>query len=122
MRSLILLSLVAVGACGSGSTGPRGPAIDVRVSDETGGPVDRTAIRVILSASRLEARTDKSGRAIIRLLEGGDYDVHVVPRAGYVAGIEPLTRNVSVEQTGTATVEFTVHRVGLPGEPMPIEW
>jgi len=123
MRRLILLSLaVAAGACGSASTAPRGPAIDVRVSDEIGGPVDRTAIRVLMSASRLEARTDRSGRAMIRLLEAGDYDVHVVPRDGYVAGIEPLTRTVSVEQTGTVTVEFTVHHVGLPGEPIPTEW
>ena len=123
-RVLVALLIVAVSACGSENpAGTEAQSIDVRVIDDIGAPVKRTAIRVMASAeSRLEGRTGNDGTAEIRVEYPGSYEVRVIPSEGYLAGTEPLLKTVTVEANGTASVTFTVHRVGTTAEPKPPEW
>lgn len=118
MRRTILVTLtVSICACSSSSTGPSGPVINVIVRDENGVPVSRTPIRAVMFATQFEATTNGGGTAEIRVSDTGDYDVRVIPRDGYVAGIEPLARTVSVGPDTRVTLDFTVHRVGRSQEP-----
>jgi hypothetical protein len=118
-RMALIFTLVAAAAC-SNPAGPNGPVINVTVRDDIGTPVGRTPVRVIMSTSRFEAATNRNGNAEIQLVGAGVYDVRVIPRDGYVAGVEPLTKTVSVEPSGSAAVDFTVHRSAVStGEPPP---
>jgi hypothetical protein len=123
MRSVILGLLIAgVSACSSGTpTGPRGPVLNVRVIDDAGAPVDRMPIKVTMSEdSRVDGRTGRDGTADIRLTAAGTYEVRVIPRDGYLAGIEPLSKTVTVEANGAVTLTFTVHRAGVStADPKP---
>jgi hypothetical protein len=111
MRRFIALSIiVAALACSGEATNPAGPVINVRVIDDIGKPVDRTEIHAVMSDLRHEASTNRDGTARIRVADPGIYEIRVIPRDGYIAGVEPLTKTVTVESTSTAAVEFTVHR------------
>ena len=115
-RHFMLMSLVvAVAACDSGKgTGPDGTVITVRVVDDIGTPVNRMPVRVSQSeSSLLDARTRDDGTASIEVTSPGDYRVYVVPRAGYLAGREPLSRTVTVAPNSTVNVEFVVQRDGV---------
>ena len=117
----MLTSLVAgLVACGSG-TSPDATVIEVRVRDDIGAPVNRTAVRVSLSESaRLDATTRRDGTADIEVGDAGDYLVYVIPSEGYRAGLEPLSRTVTVVPNSKVTVDFIVHRAGVStAEPPP---
>ena len=128
MRSFITgLLIAAVWACSSGTpTSPSGPVLNVRVIDDIGAPVNRMPIKVTMSeASRVDGRTGDDGTADIRLTAAGTYEVRVIPRNGYVAGIEPLSKTVTVEENGAVTLTFTVHRTGVSTadpNPEPTYW
>jgi len=116
MRRIIFGLLVAsASACSSGTpTSLLGPVLNVRVIDDIGAPVNRMPIKVTMSeASRIDGRTGNDGTADIRLTQAGTYEVRVIPRDGYLAGIEPLSKTVTVEANGTVTLTFTVHRAGV---------
>ena len=115
-RHFMLMSLVAlVTACDSGKgTGPDGTIIAVRVLDDSGKPVSRMPIRVAQTESPLlDASTRSDGTASIEVMAPGVYRVYVVPRAGYLAGREPLSRTVTVAPNSTVTVDFVVQRDGV---------
>ena len=56
-------------------------------------------------------RTDDGGAVDISVPGAGSYEVQVVPRAGYMRGRDPLTKQVSVN--GGGAVQFTVYREGV---------
>jgi hypothetical protein len=126
MRRLVLASLIfSASACGSGEpAGPRGPVINIRVNDDIGVPVSRMPILVTRSAAaRIEGSTGTDGTLEIHLGDAGTYQVRVIPRDGYLAGVEPLSKVVTVEPDATETVMFTVHRIGVStADPGPAEW
>jgi hypothetical protein len=125
MRRLVLASLFfSVSACGSsGPTSPHGQVIDVRVSDDIGAPVDRMPIRVMAPAvDQLEGSTRRDGTLQIQVGDPGVYQVKVIPREGYLAGMEPLSKVVSVEPDESVIVTFTVHRAAVStADPPPTE-
>ena len=119
----MLTSLIAgVVACSSG-TGPDGTIINVRVRDDIGDPVSRTAVRISLSEQpRLHATTRLDGTADIDVGNAGDYVVYVIPREGYKAGLDPLSRVVNVTSNSRVTVDFVLYRDGVStGDPRPDE-
>lgn len=128
MRGVIRGLLIAgVSACSSGSpTSPQGPVLAVRVIDDAGAPVNRMPIAVrMFEATRIDGRTGIDGSADIRLSEAGTYEVRIIPRAGYVGGIEPLSKTVTVEANGSVSLTFTVHREGVSTAnppPEPTGW
>ena len=122
-RHLMLTSLAAgLLACSSG-TSPDGTIINVRVRDDTGAPVSRTAVRVSLSQQgRLNATTRRDGTADIEVGDAGEYVVFVIPSEGYRAGVEPLSRVVNVASNSRVTVDFVVYRAGVStADPRPFE-
>jgi|GEM_PF-3204867 len=125
MRRLALASLIiGVSACGSGGpTAPEGPVINVRVSDDIGAPVSRMPIRVVApAAEQLEGSTRNDGTLEIQVGDPGVYQVRVIPREGYLAGTEPLSKVVTVEPNESVIVLFTVHRAGVStATPPPTE-
>lgn len=126
MRRLVLASLIlGLSACSSGGpTSPQGPLINVRVNDDIGVPVNRMPILVTMSAAqRIEGSTGNDGTLQVKVGDPGMYHVRVIPRDGYLAGIEPLLKVVTVEPNEAETVTFTVHRVGVStADPRPTEW
>lgn len=119
----MLTSLVGgLVACDSG-TSPDSTVINVRVRDDIGAPVNRTAIRVSMSdEARLNATTRRDGTADIEVSDAGEYRVYVIPSAGYTAGQEPLSRVVTVSSNSKVTVDFVVQRAGVStADPLPIE-
>jgi hypothetical protein len=125
MRRLVLASLIfGVSACGSaGPTNPDGALIDVHVSDDIGAPVSRMPVRVIAPAvEQLEGSTRSDGTLQIQVVDPGVYQVKVIPREGYLAGMEPLSKIVSVGPDESVVVTFTVHRAGVStADPLPNE-
>lgn len=124
MRKLILLPLLlGAAACDfGGGTGSDAAVINVRVVDDSGAPISRIPVRVMLtpSAETLSARTEGDGTARVGVSGAGTYRVTVIPRAGYVGGASPLARNVEVSGSGRTTVDFTIYREGVTGEPIGI--
>ena len=110
----LLLALVASIASGcTSSTGPE-RAIEVRVADDRGAPVERMRVVVTLSGTdRQVALTRKDGTATIDVRNSGSYQVTVIPRAGYVGVPGTLTTTVTVAGESRAEVGFTVHREGI---------
>jgi len=124
MRIVILGLLIAsVSACGSGGpTSASGTVLEVRVMDDIGAPVNRMPITVTMSeTSRIDGRTGSDGIADIRVGEAGTYEVRVIPRDGYLAGIEPLSKTVTVEANDAIVLTFTVHRQGVTTADPPPE-
>lgn len=123
IRPILLTSLVAgLVACDSG-TSPDATVINVRVRDDIGAPVNRTAVRISISQNgRLNATTRRDGTASIEVDDAGDYVVYVIPSEGYRAGLEPLTRTVTVAPNSKVTVDFIVQRTGVStADPRPME-
>ena len=122
IRHLMLTLAAGVLAC-EGGTSPDATIINVRVRDDIGAPVTRTAVRVSVSDNgRLNATTRGDGTADIEVGNPGDYLVSVIPSEGYRAGLEPLSRTVTVAPGSKVTVDFVVIRAGVStAEPRPIE-
>lgn len=121
-RHFMLMPLVAVvAACDAGKgAGPDGTIITVRVIDDSGTPVNRMPVRAQTESSLLDARTSSDGTVSIEVMSEGVYRVYVVPRAGYLAGREPLSRTVTVAMNSTVTVDFVVQRDGVStADPPP---
>ena len=121
MRKLLLLGLAAglsAFGCRDG-TAPDAHAIEVRVTDDRGAPVDRMRVVVSLShTDRVRALTRKNGIVRIGVREPGSYLVTVIPRAGYIGAPGTLATTVVVADE-RSTVGFTVHREGwVPPPPI----
>lgn len=123
MRRLFPILLLAGGiACESG-TATRSTVIDVVVRDDRGVPVERMPVSAIFSTTRVDVSTRSDGTAEIRVPDGGTYLVRVTPRAGYIGSTPGLEKSVAVDANGKASVDFTVHREGVPiDRPPPGEW
>lgn len=120
MRNLIpavLLTLLA--ACDpGGGTGPNSTLISVRVRDDRGATAGRNEVVVTLpDATHVDARTGADGNADIRMVEPGTYVVTVVPRDGFVAGTDGLTKSVTVDARTRTEVRFTLYRTGWAPNP-----
>jgi len=90
--------------------------------DDIGAPVNRMPITVTMSeTSRIDGRTGSDGIADIRVGEAGTYEVRVIPRDGYLAGVEPLSKTVTVEANDAIVLTFTVHRQGVTTADPPPE-
>lgn len=126
MRSVILGMLIAgASACSSGNaTSPSGPVLEIRVVDDIGTPVSRMPIKVTMSeATPIAGTTGSDGTAGIRLIDAGTYNVRVIPREGYLAGPDPLSKSVTVEPNGSAALTFKVHRAGAASiDPFRPDW
>jgi hypothetical protein len=122
-RAVVASMLIAICGCDSGNqTGPASALINVRVRDDVGMPVDRMPVRVTMSTEDpLVTRTGADGTVDVRVTEGGVYRVWVVPREGYLAGIESLSKTISVSVNDNATVDFIVHRATVSTDPRPFE-
>lgn len=116
MRHLILASLlVGATACGlwSGSA-PDPTVIAVRVVDDRGVPVDRAEVTVTMSGTtRVDAKTRSDGLTVIDVADVGTYLVTVIPRDGYVAGSDPLSKQVTVNANEKPLVTFTLYRASI---------
>jgi hypothetical protein len=121
MRIAVLAVMVlALAGCGGGGTGPEAPAIVVSVTDDIGGPVDRMQVIVTRApADRIDGRTRGDGTIRVAVRGAGDYEVRVIPGAFYLGVPGTTSRTVTVGSGGTASVDFTVHRVSLPPPPAP---
>ena len=121
MRNLLLIPVLAVAVACSSATSPEGTVINVTVRDDRGVAVSRMPVTVSSSSgSRVETRTKGDGTVDVRVAAGGAYSISVVPREGYLAGQDPLLKNVSVAMNETATVGFTVQRSAVStAEPKP---
>ena len=105
------LALATATACGSPS-GPSGPRLSVSVRDDAGLTIERMPVTVRQAGVTLvTTRTDDRGAVEIAVPEAGNYEVQVVPRAGFTRGRDPLTKQVSVN--GGGAVQFTVYREGV---------
>ena len=124
MRIALLSALIlGLAGCDGGSTGPEAPAIIVRVVDDIGDPVDRIHVIIALApADRIDARTRGDGTTRVAVPGAGDYEVRVIPRAGYLGTPGATSRTVTVGPGGTATADFTVHRESLAPPPRPDDW
>lgn len=114
MRPLILAPLlVGLAACGLGSgSAPDPTVIAVRVLDDRGAPVNRAEVTVTMSGTaRVDAKTRSDGITVIDVADVGTYRVTVIPRDGYVAGSDPLTKQVTVDANEKSLVTFTLYRV-----------
>jgi len=106
-----VVALVGAAACGSPS-GPSGPRLSVSVRDDAGLTIERMPVTVRQAGVTLvTTRTDDRGVVDIAVPGAGSYEVQVVPRAGYIRGRDPLTKQVSVN--GGGSVQFTVYREGV---------
>lgn len=116
MRHLLLASLlVGTAACGlwSGSA-PDPTVIAVRVLDDRGGPVNRADVTVTRSGTtRVNAKTRSDGITVIDVADVGTYRVTVIPRDGYYAGSDPLSKQVTVRANGQSPVTFTLYRASF---------
>ena len=113
--------LIIAAACSNGVE-PASQVINVRVVDDRGVAVDRMPVTVSLTSVIQDTNTGRSGSVDIALPAAGEYTVHVVPRAGYLRGPDPLTRKVFVAPSGRVNVEFVVFRAGVStGDPRPWE-
>ena len=123
MHRFFPILLVAGGiACESG-TATQSTVIGVVVRDDRGVPVERMPVTATLSTTRVDVSTRSDGTAEIRVPEAGTYLVRVTPRAGYVGSTPGLEKSVAVDANGKTTVDFTVHRAGVPVDwPPPGEW
>ena len=122
MRRLLAALLMLAGtACDSG-TGVRSTVISVVVRDDRGVPVERMPVTAILSTTRVDVSTGNDGTVDIRVQDAGTYLVRVTPRAGYIGSTPALSKNVTVDVNARVTVDFTVHRQGVPtDDPGPGE-
>ena len=117
-RPLIVVSLLlGAAACDpEKGTGVQSTVINVLVRDDRGVPVDRMPIMAASSSSSVDASTNNEGVAQLRVPVAGTYLVRVIARAGYIGSTPSLSRSVVVEPNAAASVNFTVHREGLPME------
>ena len=117
---LLAVLILGLSGCDGGSAGPEAPAIVVRVSDDIGAPVGRIHVIITLAPSdRIDARTRGDGTVRVPVPEAGAYEVRVIPRAGHLGVPGTTSRIVTVGSGGTAVVDFTMHREGLPPRPGP---
>ena len=122
MRRFILVSLIATATgCGVfGGTEPDATVINVRVRDDRGVAVGRTQVIVTLATTQVTTRTSSDGSVSVRVAGGGVYRVSVIPRAGYLAATDPLSKQVSVAAKARAVVDFAIARDGTySGDPFP---
>ncbi|MEO7520969.1 MAG: hypothetical protein ABIW79_04050 [Gemmatimonas sp.] len=117
MRTPFALSLlVAAAACGN-VTAVDGTTIHVRIVDERALSAGPQALFVTLpSGEQLQTRTGMDGTARIRVSQGGEYTVKVVPRDGFLVPLEQSKR-VSVGELQTASVNFELRRQWGEGTP-----
>lgn len=120
-RFMLMLLLVGASGCGVlGGTEPDATMINVRVRDDRGVAVGRTQVIVTLAATEVITRTSNDGSVSVRLSGGGVYRVRVIPRAGYLAATDPLSKQVTVASNARAVVDFAVSRDGTySGDPLP---
>jgi len=117
----ILLACLASCDIG-GATGPDATLISVRVRDDRGLSAGRNEVVVVQpSALRLDARTGADGNADIALDAPGTYRVTVIPRDGYVAGSDPLTKTVTVDEHTRTQVRFTLFRSSWTPDPTLVQ-
>jgi hypothetical protein len=120
MRRLIVITLLVVaGACDmSRGNRPDQTIINVRIVDDIGAPVVRTAVLVSGSlADPLHTRTGDDGSVEIRLETGGTYRLQVLPRNGYIYN-DGLARDVTVGTNEHTSVQFRMARGGNIGDPI----
>jgi hypothetical protein len=120
LRLLIpALLLGSLAACGTGgATGPDATLISVRVRDDRGLSAGRNEVVVLApAAGSQDARTGADGNADIVLDAPGPYRVTVIPRDGYVAGSDPLTKTITVEAHTRIQVRFTLFRSSWTPDP-----
>lgn len=121
MRRLILVPLL-VGAASCdiwGGASPDATVIAVRVRDDRGWPVNRAEVTAtILDSTHVHAKTRSDGAVVIDVADVGTYLVTVIPRDGFVAGSDPLSKQVTVVANARATVDFTLYRVGVIYPPI----
>ena len=117
LLSVVLVSLLA--ACDPGGRlGPDATLISVRVRDDAGAAAGRNEVVITRpDAARVDARTGGDGNADIELAGPGTYVVRVIPRAGYVAGTDPLTKTVTVDARTRTELRFTLYRTGWAPNP-----
>ena len=117
MRPLLVTLLLVLATACNNSTGPEGTVIRVRLLDDSWKSAGRNLVFVTLpSGERLETRTGMDGIVDIKVAAGGQYRVRVIPRAGYVPS-EALSKDVVVDELGTATLQFVLYREGYTGAP-----
>jgi hypothetical protein len=118
MRQLFSLALLVVAAaCNLSRGGPEQTIISVKVVDDNGAPVVRTAVLVSGSLSPLvHTRTGDDGSVEVRLEVGGTYRVQALPKNGYIDN-DGLARDVTVATNERAAVTFRMARGGDIGDP-----
>lgn len=127
MRRLLVFSVAAVlAACSSGgTTGPDANVINVRVVDDIGTGVGRMPVTAIMSnGASVRGVTREDGTVKIGVADAGTYQVSVVPRDGYLRGVDPLVRTISVSASESASIQFLVSRAGISTAETPpqIAW
>ena len=110
MRTRLALALlVAAAGCGNINT-IEGTVIEVRIVDEASRSAGPQALFVtLLSGEQLRTRTGMDGTVRIRVSEGGEYSVKVIPSAGYLVP-QVQSKRVSVGYFETASVNFVLQR------------
>jgi len=114
-RRLIVAALLSwMTACDSGrATRPDSTVITVRLRDDAGAPAGRNQVIVTSSdGARVSAQTLGDGTADIRVTGAGTFQVHVIPRTGYLPS-DALSKNVTLTENEVAVVNFTLFRAGL---------
>lgn len=112
MRRLIAISLLALAAACTSSTGPESTVISVVLRDDSGASAGRNQLIVTQSdGTKIAASTGTNGKTSIKVTSPGDYTVSVIQRSAFV-GSDALTRRVSVAANSTTVLEFTLYRGG----------
>ena len=113
---VLAISGFALLSCESGLLAPTDPgAVQVLVTEESGTPIGDVGVRVSAvnrsgGTHYVGAKTRSDGRITISGIPAGQRVVEVTPPREYMAGTDPLSREVEVVKGRTISVTFRLRR------------
>ena len=115
-RGVVFALVVASASCSNPLVTSAYGTIRARVRDQGDVPVPGAKVAVSLSSNSFVSGLTTAGGTIEFGASVGSHSVTVTSPVGYAAGLDPLTKLVSVEGGRTVDVDFVLTRSAVTGQ------